>query len=120
TQVQRAVGHLLSLQRGRGEWEGEMVWCPMITAQYVIVRHVTGRPVDSDTRAGIIRHFERTRTAEGAWGLHPESHGFVFVTALGYVALRLLGVEADAVLAGAARRWLRAPPGGGRPLSHSE
>jgi hypothetical protein len=22
-----------------------MVWCPMITAQYVIVRHVTGRPV---------------------------------------------------------------------------
>ena len=89
-----------------------MVWCPMITAQYVIVQRVVGRRLDATARAGIIRHFERTRTAEGAWGLHPESPGFVFVTALGYIALRLLGVAPEARLVAAARHWLRAQPGG--------
>jgi hypothetical protein len=112
TSLHRAVAHLLSLQGERGDWEGEMVWCPMITAQYVIVRCVVGRPLDAAARAAIIRHFERTRTSEGAWGLHPESPGFVFVTALGYVALRLLGVAPEARLTAAARHWLRAQPGG--------
>jgi lanosterol synthase len=112
TSLHRAVAHLLSLQGERGDWEGEMVWCPMITAQYVIVRCVVGRPLDAAARAAIIRHFERTRTGEGAWGLHPESPGFVFVTALGYVALRLLGVTPETRLAAAARHWLRAQPGG--------
>ena len=100
TSLHRAVAHLLSLQAERGDWEGEMVWCPMITAQYVIVQRVVGRPVDAATRAAIIRHFERTRTGEGAWGLHPESPGFVFVTALGYVALRLLGVGPESASGG--------------------
>jgi lanosterol synthase len=112
TSLRRAVAHLLSLQGERGDWEGEMVWCPMITAQYVIVRCVVGRPLDAAARDGIIRHFERTRTPEGAWGLHPESPGFVFVTALGYVALRLLGVAPEARVVVAARHWLRAQPGG--------
>ena len=89
-----------------------MVWCPMITAQYVIVQRVVGRPLDAATRAAIIRHFERTRTGEGAWGLHPESPGFVFVTALGYVALRLLGVAPEAPSGGGGPAWLRAQPGG--------
>jgi len=62
TSLHRAVAHLLSLQGERGEWEGEMVWCPMITAQYVIVRCVVGRPLDATARAAIIRYFERTRT----------------------------------------------------------
>jgi 2,3-oxidosqualene cyclase len=89
-----------------------MVWCPMITAQYVIVRHATGRPVDASTRAGIIRYFHRSRTADGGWGLHPESNGYVFVTALVYVALRVLGVARDEPVAKEARRWLGSQPGG--------
>jgi hypothetical protein len=87
--LHRAVEHLLSLQGERGDWEGEMVWCPMITAQYVIVQRVVGRPPDAATRGAIIRYFERTRTGDGAWGLHPESPGFVFVTALGVLWKRV-------------------------------
>ena len=91
-----------------------MVWCPMITAQYVIVRAIVGRPVDAATRDGIVQHFRTTRSPEGAWGLHPESPGYVFVTALAYVALRLLGASADDPLAKDARVWLeRRPPGDG-------
>jgi len=109
---ERAVRRLLALQSARGEWEGEMVWCAMITAQYVLVRHVTGRPVDAATRDGIVRHLRVTRTADGAWGLHPEAPGSVFVTTLGYVALRLLGVSRDDDLAKDARGWLERQPGG--------
>ena len=84
-----------------------MGWCPMITAQSVIVRHVAGHAVDVSSRHGLVRHFEVTRTSEGGWGLHPESRDFVFVTTRVYVALRLLGVDRDDPLAKDARGWLR-------------
>ncbi len=89
-----------------------MVWCPVILAQHVIVQRVVGRAPDPATRAGMLRQFEVTRTADGAWGLHPEAPGSVFVTTLGYVALRLLGLPPDDPLAGTARRWLHAQAGG--------
>jgi 2,3-oxidosqualene cyclase len=110
--LERAVGHLLSLQKDSGHWEGEVVWCPMILAQYVIVQRIIGRPVDAPTRDRIVQHFWVTRTGEGVWGLHPESAGYVFVTALAYVALRLLGLGVDDPLLAPARRWLQTQPGG--------
>jgi lanosterol synthase len=108
----RAIAHLLSRQSARGDWEGEVVWCPLITAQYVIVQRVTGRAIGERVRAGLVRHFEVTARSDGGWGLHPESGSYVFVTGLAYVALRLLGVDADAPLTRNARRWLHAQPGG--------
>jgi 2,3-oxidosqualene cyclase len=108
----RALDHLASLQSPRGDWEGEMVWCPMITAQVVIARHVVGRPVDPATRDGVVRYFRGAATGDGVWGLHPESPGYVFVTTLVYVALRLLGVAPDDPLVVGARTWLQAQPGG--------
>ncbi len=107
----RALARLAALQSPRGDWEGEMVWCPMITAQVVIVRHVVGRPVDGATRHGVIRYLRGTRTADGAWGLHSESGGYVFITTLVYVALRLLGLPRDEPLVATARGWLHAQPG---------
>jgi len=89
-----------------------MVWCPMITAQYAIVRHAVGRPVDAAGRAGLVRYLHAARAPDGAWGLHPESSGYVFVTALVYVALRLLGVGRDEPIAKDARCWLASQPGG--------
>ena len=112
TTLDSAAAHLLALQQDRGCWEGEMVWCPVILAQHVIVQRVVGRAPDAATRAGMRRHFEVTRTADGAWGLHPEAPGSVFVTTLGYVALRLLGLPPDDPLTGTARRGLHAQTGG--------
>lgn len=107
-----AIGELLRLQHDNGCWEGEMVWCTMILSQYVIVRHVIGRSFDEIERARILRHYGVTRTAEGAWGLHRESPGYVFTTTLAYVALRLLGLGPEHWLVAGARKWLRARPGG--------
>ena len=43
--------------------------------------------------------------------MHPESGPYVFFTAMAYVALRLLGVQADDPLVAQARSWLRAQRG---------
>ena len=58
----RARDHLLALQGENGAWEGEVVWCTMILSQYVIVRHVAGRPIDDRARADIRRHYTIART----------------------------------------------------------
>lgn len=115
--LRRAAEHLASLQRLDGSWEGEMVWCTMILSQYIIVHRIINGPdapalKDERARAGMIRHFEVTRTREGTWGLHGESGGYVFTTALAYVALRLLGLGKDHPLCAPALRFLRDQPGG--------
>jgi lanosterol synthase len=112
TPDETAIRHLLARQDARGGWEAEMVWCTMILSQYVIVQRVVGRPLDRDATRLIARHYEVTRTPEGAWGLHPESAPYVFTTTLAYVALRLLGLSAEDPLTAPARRWLHAQPQG--------
>ncbi len=110
-----AVERLLSLQGEDGSWEGEMVWCPMLTAQYVLLHHIMGRPLDPDRCRLVLRNFDRTRLEGGAWGLHEHSQPYLFVTTLVYVASRLLGVERDDPLIEPARRFLRAEGVAGIP-----
>jgi 2,3-oxidosqualene cyclase len=108
----RALERLCRLQKEDGSFEGEVVWCPMILAQYVIVCRVLGRKFTSMERERIVLHFKITRRPAGGWGLHPESNAYVFVTALSYVALRLLGEDADVGYMRQAREWLHAQPTG--------
>jgi 2,3-oxidosqualene cyclase len=110
--LDRGISYLLSQQRPSGCWEGEMVWCTMILSQYVIVQRITGTTVDEVSREKMVRYFRLSRTAEGVWGMHPESKGYVFFTALAYVALRLLGLKPDDPMLVTARHWLREQKGG--------
>lgn len=87
-----------------------MVWCPVVTAQVVIARHCVGVPFEGDEAARVLAHFRWARNANGSFGLHPEHPGSVFVTALVYVAARLLGASADDALCATARGWLHAQP----------
>ena len=110
--TQEAVDHLLSLQKPECDWEGEMVWCTMILAQAVLVRHIVGKPYSPEDSSKIIKHFSVTQAENGTWGMHPESQGYVFFTALAYVALRLLGVQPEARMLTHARNWLHQQPVG--------
>ncbi|MFM8273673.1 MAG: 2,3-oxidosqualene cyclase, partial [Gemmata sp.] len=89
-----------------------MIWCPVVTAQVALTRHVVGLPFSDEDAAKIFCHFAFTQTPAGAWGLHPEHSGSVFVTALVYVALRCLGAPAEHPIAVRARAWLHAQSGG--------
>ena len=106
--LKNATARLLDLQRKNGAWEGEMVWCPMLTAQYVLLHHIIGQPLEPGRRRRVLRSFERTRLEGGVWGLHEHSPPHLFVTALVYVAARLLGVGRDDPLVAPARCFIRA------------
>lgn len=110
--TEKAVSHLLGLQKPSGDWEGEMVWCTMILAQAIIVRTLTGRTYSPEERQAIIKNFAITQSGDGAWGMHPESSGYVFFTTLAYVALRLLDVPASDPMLVKARNWLHDQPAG--------
>jgi lanosterol synthase len=103
----RARARLVRLQGENGAWEGEMVWCPMLTAQYVLLHHLLGRQLKPGRRRRVLKSFERTRLEGGAWGLHEHAAPHLFVSTLVYVAARLLGVERDDPLVEPARRFLR-------------
>lgn len=104
--LERAVRALLDEQAEDGSFEGEVVWCAMLPAQYVLAMHVLGRPISELRRKRLLRQFEHTRDAQGTWGLHRVSEPYLFVTVLVYVAARLLGIEPNDPLLEPARRML--------------
>jgi squalene/oxidosqualene cyclase-like protein len=110
--LERAVEHLVSLQWPSGHWEAEMVWNTMLLSQYVLTRKITGRwPIDAAAREKIILHYRVTQKPDGSWPMHGEGDGYVFMTTLAYVALRVLGLGPDDELVVRARRWLEAHGG---------
>ena len=76
-----------------GAFEGEMRWCPMLAAQYVLLHHLLGRPIPTARKRRLLRFFERSRLASGVWGLHDHAEPSLYVTTLVYVAARLLGAD---------------------------
>ncbi|HEY8120399.1 MAG TPA: FAD-dependent oxidoreductase, partial [Myxococcota bacterium] len=104
--IARGVHALAAAQREDGRWEGEVIWCPMLTAQYVLLATAIGLPLTPERRARLLLQFERTRRSDGLWGLHARSEPYLFVTALVYVAARLLGEAADGELLSRARAFV--------------
>src|SRR5690606_22824769 len=84
--LEKGIQNLKALQLAEGEWEGECIWCPMLPAQYVIMCHLTGTPIDEQRRRRLILQFERTQLPDGTWGLHELSPAYLFTTALVYTA----------------------------------
>ena len=109
--LRRALDHLAAIQWERGCWAGEVVWCTMLLSQYVMVSHLTGQPIDAATREKFLKYYRAWQTEDGGFGMHRESPAYVFMTALGYVALRMLGLGPDEPMTARARAWLRANGG---------
>ncbi|MDQ3035471.1 MAG: 2,3-oxidosqualene cyclase, partial [Myxococcota bacterium] len=114
TALRRGTEALIAEQAADGSFEGEVVWCPMLAAQYVLAWHAMGRPLSAERRARLLLHFERTRLsgdgpngAAGTWGLHELSEPYLFVTVLVYVACRLLGLAKDDPLIAGAHDFIR-------------
>ena len=107
----RGTEALVAKQADDGSFEGEVVWCPMLAAQYAIAWTLLGEPIAESRRLNLIRHFEDTQLEGGCWGLHELSEPYLFVTTLVYVAARFLGVPADAPLLAPSRRMFEREDG---------
>jgi lanosterol synthase len=105
--LRSATDAILRLQEEDGRWEGEVVWSPMLAAQYVIAHYLVGRPLAEDRQRAILRSFEQTRLEGGAWGMHGRSEPYLFVTILVYVAARILGQPRDSELLARALAFIR-------------
>lgn len=115
TTIDRALGRatraLIAEQAEDGSFEGEVVWCPLLAAQYVLACQVMGQPIAPERRRRLLLHFAHTRLASGTWGLHAKSDPYLLVTILVYVAARLLGLAKDDPLLSRAHAFLRAEGG---------
>ena len=98
--LDRAVGNaaagLLALQRPDGHFVFELEADATIPAEYILLRHYLGEPVDTDLEARIARHLRRIQGEHGGWGLF---HGGAFdisATVKAYFALKMIGDDTSA------------------------
>ena len=109
--LHRSVQALLALQSADGSWEGEVVWCPMLAAQYTLMSYITQTPIPPQRQEALLQQFRATRLSNGLWGLHEKSQPYLFVTSLVYVAARILGVKTEDPLLIPARQFIRSQGG---------
>ncbi|EGN92185.1 hypothetical protein SERLA73DRAFT_99556 [Serpula lacrymans var. lacrymans S7.3] len=84
------------LQSDDGHWAGEYGGPMFLLPGLVIGSYVTGMSFKKEERLEMIRYLlNRVNPEDGGWGIHIEGHSTVFGTALNYVAMRILGVQAD-------------------------
>ncbi|GAO40251.1 squalene--hopene cyclase [Sphingomonas changbaiensis NBRC 104936] len=90
--VERAASALASRQRDDGHWVFELEADATIPAEYVLLRHYLGEPVDAVLEAKIGRYLRRIQSAEhGGWGLFHAGAFDVSATVKAYYALKMIG-----------------------------
>ncbi|KAF9127151.1 Lanosterol synthase (Oxidosqualene--lanosterol cyclase) [Mortierella sp. 14UC] len=84
------------LQNDEGFWSGEYGGPMFLLPGLIITYYITGEKLPDGWGQEIIQYlFNRAHKDDGGWGLHIEGHSTVFGTALNYITLRLLGVDAE-------------------------
>ncbi len=104
--VLSGIRHMESIQWKKGCVVGEVVWCPMLTAQYVMTAYMTGQEIPEERKKDFLKHFEAWQLDDGSLGMHAESPGYVFVTTLAYLALRIMGLPPEDKRCSRAKQWI--------------
>src|SRR5579872_4793734 len=95
--IERATEALLARQHDDGHWLFELEADATIPAEYVLLRHYLGEPVDAALEAKIAVYLRRIQGAHGGWPLFAEGDLDISATVKAYFALKVIGdsVEAD-------------------------
>lgn len=103
----RAAAALLhARQAADGHWPAECSGPLFLLPGLLVACSIIGHSWSADQRRRMLLYLENVQNKDGGFGLHVESPSYMLCTALNYVALRLLGVEALAPRAQAARAWI--------------
>ena len=112
--VGRATRALLDRQRDDGHWVFELEADATIPAEYVLLRHYLGEPVDTALEARIGRYLRRIRNPDhGGWPLVHDGPFDVSATVKAYFALKMIGDDPAAPHMAAARDAVLAAGGAG-------
>ena len=94
-QIQRNAQALLAQQRPDGHWVFELEADATIPAEYVLLRHYLGEPVDVALEAKIAVYLRRIQGKHGSWPLFADGDLDVSATVKAYFALKLAGDSPD-------------------------
>ena len=95
--VERAAAALAAAQQADGHWVFELEADATIPAEYVLLRHYLGEPVDAALEAKIARYLRRIQSAaHDGWSLFHGGGFDVSASVKAYFALKVIGDDVDA------------------------
>src|SRR5579862_1202255 len=109
--IQSATQALLACQRPDGHWVFELEADATIPAEYVLLRHYLGEPVDAALEAKIAVYLRRIQGTHGGWALFQDGDLDISATVKAYFALKMIGDSVDADHMRRAREAVRARGG---------
>src|SRR5580698_2300888 len=109
--IQSATDALLAHQQPEGHWVFELEADATIPAEYVLLRHCLGEPVDAGLEQKIAVYLRRIQGAHGGWPLFAEGDLDISATVKAYFALKMIGDPIDADHMRRARDAVRARGG---------
>ena len=112
--IQQATQALLAQQRPDGHWVFELEADATIPAEYVLLRHYLGEPVDAVLEAKIAVYLRRIQGDHGGWPLFRDGELNISATVKAYFALKMIGDSVDAEHMRRAREAVRARGGAER------
>jgi squalene-hopene/tetraprenyl-beta-curcumene cyclase len=113
-QIAETTRALMDCQQGDGHWVFELEADATIPAEYVLLRHYLGEPVDAELERKIGIYLRRVQGAHGGWPLFCDGDLDVSATVKAYFALKTIGDPVDAPHMAQARAAVRARGGAER------
>lgn len=110
--ARKAISFYQVLQSEDGHWPGDYGGPMFLMPGLVCVLYVTKTPFLPGRKEGMIQYIQSHQQVDGGWGTHIECASTMFGTVLNYIALRLLGVPADAAGMDKARTFMHKHGGG--------
>ena len=109
--IDNATAALLAARRPDGHWVFELEADATIPAEYVLLRHYLGEPVDAALEEKIAVYLRRIQGAHGGWPLFYAGDFDMSASVKAYFALKMIGDDADADHMRRAREAIRARGG---------
>jgi squalene-hopene/tetraprenyl-beta-curcumene cyclase len=109
--IASAADALLGLQQADGHWVFELEADDTIPAEYVLLRHHIGEPVDAGLEAKIANYIMRRQGTHGGWALVQDGPFDMSASVKAYFALKMIGHSVDAPHMARAREAIRSRGG---------
>ena len=94
--IHSATRALLDQRQPDGHWVFELEADCTIPAEYVLLRHYLGEPVDTVLEGKIANYLRRVQGAHGGWPLVHDGDFDMSASVKAYFALKMIGDDPDA------------------------
>src|ERR1700755_298787 len=109
--IASGAGALRDFQQPDGHWVFELEADDTIPAEYVLLRHHLGEPVDAGLEAKIANYILRRQGTHGGWALVQDGPFDMSASVKAYFALKMIGHSVDAPHMVRAREAIRSRGG---------